>query len=87
MSSPTSPTLNDLIRNIVEDVLRERAKQRKNQETVPMREVGEETEEVEGESREVRVFFTNKGVEAFKKSLARKGFVEESGFKELVPPF
>ena len=47
----------------------------------------EETEEVEGESGEVRVFFTNKGAEAFKKILAKKGFVEERGFKELVPPF
>ena len=47
----------------------------------------EETKEVEGESREARVFFTNKWAEAFKKILAKKGFVEERGFKELVSPF
>ena len=47
----------------------------------------EETKEIEGESGEARVFFTNKVAKAFKKSLTKKGFVEERGFKELVPPF
>ena len=42
---------------------------------------------MEVESIEARVFFTSKGVKAFKKILANKGFVEERGFKELVPPF
>ena len=28
---------------------------------------------------EARVFFTNKGAENFKKSLAKKGFIEERG--------
>ena len=87
MSSPSSPTLNEVIGNIMEDVLRERAEQPENKETVPSEEVGEETKEVEVESGEARVFFTNKGEEAFKKILAKKGFVEERGFKELVLPF
>ena len=71
----------------MEDVLRERAEQLKNQETVLTGEVREETKEVEEESGEARVFFTNKGAESFKKSLAKKGFVKERGFKELVPLF
>ena len=41
-----------------------------------MEEVREETEEVEVEVGEARVFLSNKGAEAFKKSLAKKGFVE-----------
>ena len=36
---------------------------------------------------EVRVFLTKKGVEALRKTLAKKGFVEERGFRELIPPF
>ena len=67
----------------MEDVLKERAEQPENQETVLAGEVGEETEEVEGESIEARVFFTNKEANAFKKG----HIVEERGFKELVPPF
>ena len=42
---------------------------------------------MEVEAGEVRVFFTNKGAENFKKTLVKKGFVEERGFKELIPPF
>ena len=52
-----------------------------------MEEVREEIEEVEVKAREARVFLSNKGVEAFKKSLTKKGFVEERGFRELVTPF
>ena len=87
MSSPNSPTLNEVVGNIIEDVLKESAKQAANQETVPAKEVREETEEVEVEAGEARIFFTNKGVENFNKIFAKKGFVEEKGFKELVPPF
>ena len=87
MSSPNSPTLNEVVGNIIEDVLKESAKQAANQETVPAKEVSEETEEVEVEAGEARIFFTNKGVENFNKIFAKKGFVEEKGFKELVPPF
>ena len=46
-----------------------------------------ETKDMEGYVVNVRVFFTNKGVENFKKTFTKKGFVEERGFKELVPPF
>ena len=35
----------------------------------------------EGESR---AFYSHKGVEVFQKHLAKKSFVEERGFKELV---
>ena len=65
MSSPNSHTLNDVIENIVEDVLRERVEQAENQETVPTEEVKEEAGEMEGTEEEVRVFLTEKGVEAF----------------------
>ena len=34
-----------------------------------------------------RVFFINKRAEIFKKTLSKKGFISERGFKELVPPF
>ena len=65
MSSPNSPTLNEVIENIVEDVLGERAEQTKNQETIPVEEVREQTEEVEVKTRETRVFLSDKGAEAF----------------------
>ena len=87
MSSLSSPTLNEAIENIVEDVLGERVEQTKNQEIVPMEEVREETEEVEVEAGEARVFLSDKGEEDFKKSLAKKGFVEKRGFRGLVTPF
>ena len=79
MSNLSSPTLNEAIENIVEDVLGERVEQTENQEIVPMVEVREETEEVEVEAGEARVFLSDKGEEAFKKSLAKKGLREDSG--------
>ena len=36
---------------------------------------------------EARVFLYDKGAETFKKTLSKKGFIEEMGLKELVPPF
>ena len=39
------------------------------------------------EEGEARAFYSNKGVEAFQKHLAKKGFMEERGFKLLVSPF
>ena len=89
MSSPSSPTLDEVVEKIMEDLLRERVEQTKNQETVPTKKVREEneTEDMEGYVVDTRVFFTNKGAENFKKTLAKKGFVKERGFKELVQPF
>ena len=46
-----------------------------------------EIEEVEGESGGARVFLSNKGAEVLRKTIAKKGFIKERGFKELVPPF
>ena len=43
-----------------------------NQETIPVEESREETEEVEVEAGEERVFFTNKGAENLKKTLTKK---------------
>ena len=43
--------------------------------------------EVEVEEGEARAFYSNKGAETFHKHLAKKGFVEERGFKKLVSPF
>ena len=34
-----------------------------------------------------KAFLSDKGGETFKKTLTKKGFIEERGFKELVPPF
>ena len=52
-----------------------------------MEEETEEEIEVGVEAGDVRVFYTKKGAEAFQKSLAKKGFVEERGFREIVSPF
>ena len=43
--------------------------------------------EVVVEEGEARAFYSNKGAEAFQENLAKKGFVEERGFKQLVSPF
>ena len=39
------------------------------------------------EEGEAITFYSDNGVEAFQKHLAKKGFVEEKGFKQLVSPF
>ena len=87
MSNPSSPTLDEVVGNIIEEGLRERAEQ-ENQETVP-EEVRQEAEEieVEVEVEEARAFYSKKGADAFKKHLPKKGFVEERGFKKLISPF
>ena len=84
MSNPISSTLDEVIGNVVEEVLRETAEER-NQETAL--EVVPEEIEVVVEEGEARAFYSNKGEEAFKKHLAKKGHVEERGFKKLVSPF
>ena len=87
MSSPSSPSLEEVIENIMEDVQRERVEQPENQETVPAEGVREEVKEMEVEAGEERLFITDKGAEIFIKTLAKKGFIEERWFKKLVPPF
>ena len=87
MSNPSSPTLNKVIEKIIEEVQGERAEQPKNQETTLLDEVKKEVKEVEGDSKGAKVFQTNKGIKIFKKTLAKKGFIGERGFKELAPPF
>ena len=42
--------------------------------------------EVVVEEGETRAFYSNKGAKKFQKYLAKKSFVEEKGFKELVSP-
>ena len=64
MSSPRSPILDEVIRNIMEDVLHERAEQLENQETT-LKEVRKETKEVEVEAGEVQVFFTETRAKLF----------------------
>ena len=71
----------------MEDVLREIAEQVENQETVHVEEVREKVGEMEGTEEEARVFLMENGAKAFRKTLAKKGFVEERGFGELFPPF
>ena len=84
MSKPSSPTLEEIIGNIVEEVLREKAEER-NQETIL--EIVPKEMEIEVEVGEARAFYSNNGEEAFKKHLAEKGYVEERGFKHLMSPF
>ena len=71
----------------MENVQRERVEQPENQETVPAEGVREEVKKMEVEAGEVRVFITENGVETFKKTLSKKGFIEERELKELVLPF
>ena len=42
---------------------------------------------MEGTEEEARVFFTEKRVEAFRKTPTKKGFVEERGFSKSISPF
>ena len=84
MSNASSPTLDEVIGNVVEDVLREKAEEQ-NQGIV-LKVVPEEIEVVVEEG-EAKAFYSNKGAKAFQKHLAKKGFVEERGFKQLVSPF
>ena len=64
--------------------MRERAEEG-NQETT-LEVVPEEIEIVVEEGKD-RAFYYNKGEEDFKKNLAKKGDVEERGFKQLLSPF
>ena len=43
--------------------------------------------EVVVEEGEARAFYSSKGAKTFQKHLAKKSFMEERGFKELVSPF
>ena len=52
-----------------------------------MEGVREEAEDMEGDAGGVRVFLTDKGAEIFKKTLTKKGFIGERGFKEMLTPF
>ena len=67
MSNPNSPTLNEVIEKIMEDVQVERVEQPKNQETTLANEVREKVkekvEEVEGDSEGAKAFLIDKGAE------------------------
>ena len=78
MSNLNYSTIDEVIENMVEEVLRERVEEG-NQETAL--EVVSKDIEVVVEEGEARAFYTNKGEEAFRKHLAKKGYVEERGFK------
>ena len=78
MLNPSSPTLDEVIGNVVEEVLRERAKE--HNEGNALKVVSGEIEVVV-EEREARAFYSNKGAKAFQKHMAKKGFTEERGFK------
>ena len=79
-----SSTLDEVIGNVVEEVLRERAEERNKETTL---EVVPKEIEVMVEEGEAKAFYSNKGEEAFKKHLAKKVYLEERGFKKLVSPF
>ena len=78
MLNPNSPTLDEVIGNVVDEVLRERVEEGDQETTL---EVVREEIEVVVEEGEARAFYSNKGEEVFKKHLAKKGYVEERGFK------
>ena len=84
MSSPSSPILDQVVENVVESVLGERAGQSENQETFPAERMGEEVEDRGGEDR---VFFSENGVLNFKDILAEKEIIGERGFQDIVQPF
>ena len=84
MSNLSSTTLDEVIGSVLEEVIRERAKQ-ENEENVLVVVPGEM--EIKVEAGEARAFYSNNGKKAFKKHLAKKGFVEERGFRELVSQF
>ena len=81
---PSFPTLDEVIGNVVEEVLRERVEKGTKETTL---EVVPEEMEIEVEAGEARASYSNKGEEAFKKHLTKKGYVEYGGFKQLVSPF
>ena len=70
MSNPNSPTLNEVIGNVVEEVLREWVEE-DNQE-ISLKVVPEEIEVLVEEGM-AKAFYSNIGEEAFKKHLAKKG--------------
>ena len=84
MSNPNSPTLDEVIENVVDEVLRGRVEEGSQETTI---EVVLEEIEVVVEEEEAKAFYSNKGAEAFQRHLAKMGFVEERGFKQLVSPF
>ena len=55
-------------------------------ETTSTEEVRGEVKEVEGALGGVEKFLIDKKAKIFKKTLAKKRFIGEKGFKELVPP-
>ena len=72
MSSPNSPTLDKVIKNIMENVQGDRVEQPENQETTHAEEVREEDKEMEGDVGGARVFLIDKGAEIFKKTITKK---------------
>ena len=68
----------------MEEVLREMGEEGSQETTI---EVVLEEIEVVVEEREARDFYSNKGAETFQKYLAKKIFMKETRFKELVSPF
>ena len=61
MSNPSSPTLNEVIEKIMEDVQGKRAEQPGNQETTPTDELRKEVKDLEGDSGGVEVFLNDNG--------------------------
>ena len=92
MLNPNSPNLDKVIGNEVEEILqkgaeevqREMAEEESQENAL---EVVPKEIEVVVEKGEARAFYSNKGVKAFQTHPAKKSFVEERGFKELVSRF
>ena len=62
MSNPNSPTLDEMIENVVDEVLRERAKEGSQETAI---EVFPKEIEVVVEEGEGRAFYSHKGAETF----------------------
>ena len=87
MSNTSSPTLDEVVGNILEEILREGVEE-ENQETAHAEKARQETEEivVEVKEGEARSFYFDKGVDAFKKHQSKKGFVEKEALRSSCSP-
>ena len=82
MSNLNSPTLDEVIENAVEEVLREIVEEESKETGIGVIQV-----EVVVEEGEAKAFYSNKGAETFQKYLVKKSFMKERGFKELASSF
>ena len=76
--------MEEILQERDEEVQREMPKEENKENALEV--VPKEIEAMVEEGK-ARAFYSHKGVELFQKHLAKKSFVEERGFKELVSSF